>query len=151
MTTLVPARWRAGLWPTMHEGDPFETRLTRLFEPFDEAEGVLLVPTVDVQETEDAMTLTAELPGMDGDDVEIAVENNVLTMSGEKKQVRESDGAKSNMRIWERRYGKFSRSFTLPNTIDAEHIKAEFDKGVLTVTMPKRAEAKGRRIAIKAR
>jgi len=135
----------------MHEGDPFETRLTRLFEPFNDAEGVLLVPMVDVQETDDGMTLTAELPGMDGDDVEIEVENNVLTMSGEKKQVRESDGTDGNMRIWERRYGKFSRSFTLPSAIDAEHIKADFDKGVLTVRMPKRAEARGRRIAIKAK
>jgi len=151
MKTLVPTRWNAGLWPTpWRMEDPFETRLTRFFEPYDN-ERFFWNPVVDVEETEAAMTLTAELAGMDSDDVDIEVENNVLTISGEKKEVRESKDGEGNMRVWERNYGKFARSFTLPATIDANKIHAEFDKGILKVYMPKTTEAKGRRIAVQAK
>lgn len=151
MSKTVPTTWRADMWPTAWREDPFERRLGRFFEPFAAPEGLPWTPSVDVEETDEELTLTAELAGMDGDDVDIEVENHVLTFSGEKTEVRESDGEEGSLRVWERRYGSFSRSFTLPNTIDAENIKAEFDKGVLTVHMPKTKEARGRRIAIKAK
>lgn len=136
------------MWPTPWSvEDPFETRLTRFFEPF-EGERFLWNPTVDIEETDEALTLTAELAGMDADDVEIEIENNVLTLSGEKKEVRESKEGDRNIRVWERSYGKFARSFTLPAVIEAEKIHADFDKGVLTIRMPKTTEARGRRIAV---
>jgi HSP20 family protein len=150
MNKTIPTTWRSGVWPAWRD-DPFEGRLGRLFEPFAAAEGLPWAPSVDVEETEDELTLTAELAGMDGDDVDIEIENHVLTLSGEKGQVRTSEGDEGTLRVWERRYGRFSRSFTLPNTIDTENVKAEFDRGVLTVHMPKTKESRGRRIAIKAR
>lgn len=106
------------------------------------------LPVMNVEESADEVVLTAELPGMDHDDINLEIENNVLTLSGEKV-----DESQENMdrryHVWERRYGSFQRSFSLPSTVDAEKIEARFDKGVLHVHMPKLDEAKGRRISIR--
>lgn len=157
MTTLLPTRWTTR-FPTFawRDIDGFEDRLRRLFEEplaFGETEPFGWVPAVDVAETDEEMILTAELPGLTEDDVEIDLEGNMLTIRGEKKEETEKEEAKGErkMRIFERRYGAFSRSFTLPPMVEAEKIAAEVENGVLRVHMPKTSEARGRRIAVKSK
>ncbi|HSM61238.1 MAG TPA: Hsp20/alpha crystallin family protein, partial [Longimicrobiales bacterium] len=96
------------------------------------------------------LILTAELPGMSENDISIEMENNVLTISGEKLEQRTEGDEERRYHLWERRYGTFQRSFTLPRTVKADEIRASFEKGVLRVHMPKMEEAKGRKIAIQA-
>lgn len=105
------------------------------------------IPSVDVHENENAITLRAELPGMSEDDVELTIENGRLTVQGEKRLEKEdTDG---NYRRIESAYGSFYRSFPLPNTVDQDNIDASFKNGVLTVTLPKAETAKPKRIALK--
>lgn len=104
------------------------------------------LPAVDVRESDDAFVFTAELAGIAKKDVDIAVEDGVLTLSGERR-FNEKDEEKSYRRI-ERAYGSFSRSFTLPSAVDAERVSASFKDGLLTVTVPKAELAKARKIAI---
>jgi HSP20 family protein len=106
------------------------------------------VPATDIVETPDALTLTAELPGLDRKDVDISVDDGMLTIRGEKTDDRTVEGSKHH--VFERSYGSFQRTFTLPRTVDASKINAEFGKGVLTVVMPKTTEAmaKGRKIEV---
>ncbi len=107
-------------------------------------------PAVDVRENADGFVVTAELPGMTQDQVEINVENGVLAISGEKKE-NGKDGVKSeNSHLVERRYGPFQRNFSLPRSVDSAKVEANFENGVLTVTLPKAAAAKARKIAIKS-
>ena len=103
-------------------------------------------PAVDIRETEDAYEVTAELPGMKKEDVEITLENNLLKLSGERRF--EKDIEKENYHRVERTYGTFSRAFSLPNRVDPEKVAASFADGILTVTVPKVEEAKPRRISI---
>ncbi|MDZ7780652.1 MAG: Hsp20/alpha crystallin family protein [Gemmatimonadota bacterium] len=110
--------------------------------------GTSWMPAVNVSETKDNLVLTAELPGMSEDDVSVELENNVLTISGEKVEERTEGSEERRYHVWERSYGGFQRSFTLPRTVKAEEITARFDNGVLTVDLPKVAEAKGRKIEI---
>lgn len=93
----------------------------------------------DVSETDEAIEMTAELPGMAEEDVELTVANGVLTISGEKKA--EEEKKERNYYMAERSYGSFSRSLRLPETVDSDTITARFDKGILTVTIPKLPEA----------
>ena len=106
------------------------------------------VPPVDVLEEADAIRIMAEVPGVKPDDVKISVEGNVLTIQGTKEQVAEEQTERVHR--YERTYGAFARTFTLPATVDAEHIKASYDKGVLTVTLPKVERAKPRQIQVEA-
>jgi HSP20 family protein len=110
----------------------------------------IVVPSVDLAETDKEMTLTVELPGMEEKDVDLSVRNGMLTLKGEKKYEHEDE--KEDLYMVERRYGSFQRSFRLPDTVDAEKIDAKFDKGVLRVVMPKKAEAVApvKKIAIRA-
>ena len=105
-------------------------------------------PVVDVRETNDALELKAELPGVTIEDVDVSVENGVLTIAGEKKQDWQ-ESAEGGFHMLERRYGRFERRFTLPRSVDAEKVAAHFDHGVLTVTLPKVEKAKPRRIEVK--
>ncbi|TVP76493.1 MAG: Hsp20/alpha crystallin family protein [Gemmatimonadales bacterium] len=108
------------------------------------------MPAVNVEETPEHMILTAELPGLGHEDIDIQIENNVLTLSGEKRESRES--AEDNDRryhMWERRWGRFERAFTLPRTVRSDDIEASFADGVLTVHMPKAPEARGRRVEVR--
>ena len=107
------------------------------------------LPPVNVEETGDEVLLSAELPGMKEEDVEIELENNILTISGEKQMTREEKGEDSRVHVVERRFGRFQRSFTLPRTVKPEDISAHFDDGVLHVHMPKAPESKGRKIQIR--
>ena len=131
--------------------DDMSNRLSRLFDDsfFTAREGRWM-PPVTVSETKDELLLTAELPGLTEEDITIELENNVLTVSGEKTEVREENenGEDPKYHVFERSYGSFSRSFTLPRTVDGQNIVATFDHGVLTVKLPKVAEAKGRKIEI---
>jgi HSP20 family protein len=108
----------------------------------------LISPAIDVTENDDSVTLTAELPGMDEKDVDLSIRNGVMTLKGEKKY--EYKEKKEDTHVMERRYGSFQRVMTLPDSVDEGKIEAKFDKGVLTVTMPKKSEAKSaaRKIAI---
>jgi len=125
-------------------------RLSRLFDDsfFAPARASGWVPAVSVSETADELLLTAELPGLGEDDISIELENNVLTISGEKSDVHDESDAERRYHVIERTYGSFSRTFTLPRTVDGSSIVATFEHGVLNVSLPKAAEAKGRRIEI---
>ena len=103
-------------------------------------------PAVDVYEDNDSIVLKVELPEVDAKDVDIQIEANQLTVRGERK-LEKSENRDNYHRI-ERTYGMFSRSFTLPNTVDTEHISAESKDGVLRVVLPKRAETKPRQIKV---
>jgi HSP20 family protein len=105
-------------------------------------------PALDVYETEDKIELTLDLPGIDPEDVDLTVEDSTLTVSGSREFRADVD--EDGFRRVERRYGSFARSLGLPATADAEHIDASFDKGVLTITIPKHEESKPKRIEIKA-
>lgn len=103
-------------------------------------------PSVDIYEDKERLILEAELPGMNRDDFEISVENNVITLKGERKFEKKTEG--DNYHRVERSYGTFTRSFTLPQTVTAEGAAADFENGVLRVSLPKREETKARRIEI---
>jgi len=105
-------------------------------------------PTVDIYENKDHIVLEAELPGMKREDFDLSVENNVITLRGERHFEKKDES--DNYHRVERAYGSFTRSFTLPNTVTAEGATADYSNGVLRVTLPKREETKARRIEIKA-
>ena len=106
-------------------------------------------PPVDIYENgKDELVIKAELPGFKPEDVSVTVDGDVLTLGGERKLAQ--DLGEKHWRRLERRYGKFSRSFSLPPTVNAEHVSAEYKDGTLTVTLPLREEAKPRRVSVKA-
>jgi HSP20 family protein len=109
------------------------------------------IPAVEVSETNEAVVLTAELPGLDEQQFKISIENNVLTISGEKEQETTDAPPTKAYYVTERYYGAFQRSFSLPRTVDVEHVKAVFEKGILTISLPKLPQAKGREITITKR
>jgi len=104
------------------------------------------LPPVDIAEDKDRIVLTAELPGFRQDQIEVQMENGVLTLRGERRFEGESDG--KNYHRVERSYGQFVRSFTLPNNVDRERIQANFSDGLLEIALPKREDAKPRQIKI---
>lgn len=104
-------------------------------------------PSVDIVENEQAIILEAELPGMKPEDVELSIENNVITIRGERKFEKKEEN--DNYHRVERSYGSFTRSFTLPRTVTGEEAQADFQNGLLKVTLPKREEAKARKIEIR--
>lgn len=105
------------------------------------------MPAVDIYESDNHdLVMKAELPGMNREDIEVVVENSTLVLKGEKKL--SSEVKEENYRRIERTYGTFHRSFTLPSTVDASKVSAEFKNGVLTVTLPFREEAKPRSINV---
>ncbi|MBM3311775.1 MAG: Hsp20/alpha crystallin family protein [Candidatus Aminicenantes bacterium] len=103
-------------------------------------------PAVDIYETENELVLSAEIPGLNEKDVEIKVEDNTLTLKGERRFEKETK--EENYHRIERSYGSFYRAFTLPNSIDPEKIQAEHENGVLRISMPKRQELKPRTVKI---
>jgi HSP20 family protein len=134
-------------------GDPFWTLrrdIDRLFEGFwsgqRSGEVSTWVPPMDVIESDNEIRCTLELPGLSQNDVQITAENGVLTISGEKKY--EHDTEEGDTRYTERRYGQFQRSFTLPEHVVSDQISANFENGVLTLVLPKTAQARPRRIQI---
>jgi len=148
-----PTLWRSDV--PSNWNDLFQTRreLDRVFDRFFTPGSVTgpWAPAVDVRETKDSIEVVAELPGMRQEDVEVSIENNLLTISGEKKQEVTEGNPESEYHLVERRCGRFERSFTLPRTVDAEKISARFEQGLLTVTLPKAEAAKPRRVEIRAK
>ena len=103
-------------------------------------------PAVDVYEDEHTVTLKIEVPGIDEKDIDVRLENSTLTVHGERKIEKEEK--EENYRRVERQYGSFTRTFTVPNTVDSEKVSATYDKGVLKVTLPKKAVAKPKQIKV---
>ncbi len=116
----------------------------RLFEDISR-----VVPDMDVEETDDAFLISAELPGMKKDDIKITFQDNILTISGEKKMEEKRD--EKNFHRMERSYGKFSRSIGIPAGVKLDKIDAEYEKGVLHITIPKAEESKPRKIEVKVK
>ena len=123
----------------------FSSSFTRSFDDEGIARGSWN-PQVDIYENKEQIVLEAELPGMKREDFDLTVENNVLTLRGERRFEKKSEG--DNFHRVERSYGSFSRSFTLPQTVSGEGATAEYSNGVLRVALPKREETKARRIEI---
>lgn len=126
-------------------------RLRRFFEAPDALlEPVGWMPPVEIEEKETEMVLTAEIPGMKRENVEVTFDEGVLTINGEKFEEKEEKDKERKLHVWERNYGTFRRSFTLPKAIDPAKITAEFENGVLRVRMPKSTEARvrGRKIEV---
>jgi HSP20 family protein len=111
---------------------------------------MMRAPEADVMETEDEIRVVAELPGLSPEDVEVSLENNVLTIGGEKREERQEEGTDNRWHLSERRHGRFSRSFVLPRDVEQDRIHANFEHGVLNVSIPKSEKAKPRRIEIRS-
>lgn len=146
MTSLTPRLREFGFFDS-----PFRS-LHREFEPFfrsvaDDQAGFPVVPAVEFTETPEAFHIKAELPGLDAKDIELQVSGDVLTVSGEKSEEKRSENA--NVHFTERRYGKWQRSFRLPNTADSGRVEATITNGVLDIAIGKRIEAKSQVIKVK--
>ena len=143
-------------WEPFRDLVTIQDRMNRIFDDAfrggrqgaeeDWALGGSWAPPVDIYEQDGSLVLKAELPGIEPKDVDVRVENNVLTLRGERQF--DQSVKRENCHRVERAYGTFSRSFTLPSMVDTQAIKAEFKDGVLRVTMPKREEAKPKQIQI---
>jgi HSP20 family protein len=139
-------------WDPFREFNTLQDRINHLFRESaangrDEALTTSnFAPPVDVYEDEHNVTLKIEVPGIDEKDLDIRVENNTLTVHGERKFEKEEK--EENYRRVERQYGSFTRNFTLPTTVDSESISADYDKGVLKITLAKKAEAKPKQIKV---
>lgn len=136
------------------DGGALERRFNRFFNEalgnldweFRDSAAAAWTPPVDIFEQADRIAIAAELPGVKPENVKLSVEGNLLTVSGTKEQVAEE--RTERVHRYERTYGSFERSFTLPATVDAAGIKANYEHGVLTVTLPKVEKAKPRQIAV---
>ena len=140
-------------WPSVRGFGSHPFDFERLAEPLGltGAQSEAINVRFDVSESDDSVEITAELPGIDEKDIDVTLADGVMTIKGDKKA--ESEEKKKDYYLSERHYGSFVRSFRLPETVDQEKVKATFDKGVLAITLPKRAEAKQRqkKIAISKR
>jgi HSP20 family protein len=139
-------------WDPFREFSTLQDRMNRLFrDSFGEGGQESLTttsfaPAVDVYEDEHNVTLKIEVPGIEEKDIDVRIENNTLTVHGERKFEKEEK--EENFRRVERQYGSFTRSFTLPNTVDSDKVSANYDKGVLKITLAKKAEAKPKQIKV---
>jgi HSP20 family protein len=143
-------------WQPFQELTSLQRQMNHLFEsfggrtsltPFEEDLSAWeFGPPVDIIEDEQKLTFKVEVPGIEEKDIKVEVENNVLTVRGERKL--EKDIKEENFRRMERHYGAFTRSFTLPSSVDAEKIEANYTNGLLAIQMPKRAEAKPKQIKV---
>ena len=150
--TITRVARRSPFLSPWQELEDVSGRLNRIFRMPTQGEGASRSdwsPAVNVEETKEELLLSAELPGMTIEDVEIEVENNILSLRGEKKETKE-EGDSRRYHVWERSYGSFQRKFTLPRTVKTEGISAHFRDGILQVHLPKAPEAKSRKIEIKS-
>jgi HSP20 family protein len=138
---------------TMFRNHPMSRLIDEAFTEFlaplgatDDALGTDWVPPVDILEEDDKLLFVAEMPGLDRESVDITLENQILTLRGERKFERNEE--KDNYHRIERAYGNFSRSFRLPTNVDTNAAKASFDNGILTIELPKSAEARPRKLEI---
>jgi len=140
-------------WDPFRDVLALQNRMNSLFQDFsrgqneaDTLAAAAFAPPVDVYEDEHKVVLKLEVPGMKQEDFDIRVENNTLTVSGERKFEKEEK--EENFHRIERRYGSFYRAFTMPNTVNTENVKANYDAGVLKIELEKRAEAKPKQIKV---
>lgn len=150
---LVRPRFGANQFSDLHR------QMNELFENFYEdsmmpslgilEKGNMLTPKFEVVETDDSFHVTAELPGIEQKDIEVNLDNNILTVKGEKKE--EHEEKKKPYHLSERSYGHFQRSISVPDGIDREKIKAEFKKGILKINLPKTEQAKTKSKKIQVR
>jgi len=138
-------------WSPFRELEALQDRINRLFgetgfSGLPKAE-LAWAPAVNILEDENAVVVKAELPDMNEKDVEVKIENNVLSIKGEKKLEKEEK--KENYHLIESSYGSFSRSFSLHGNLDADKASAKYEKGVLRITLPKKEEAKPKQIKVK--
>ena len=149
--------WRCYIMRTLTRWEPFrgasslQDQVNRLFNDVIERTGeesslTAWAPAVDIYETEHELVVKADLPDVDPKDLDIRVENNILTIRGERKFEKKVN-EENYLRV-ERAYGSFARSFTLANTVNSDAIKADYQNGVLTLTIPKREEAKPKQIKV---
>ena len=140
-------------WDPFRDVLALQNRMNSLFQDFTRGQGegdalvtAAFVPPVDIYEDEHKVILKLEVPGMKQDDFDIRVENNTLTIRGERKFEKEEK--EENFHRIERRYGNFYRAFTVPNTVNTENVEASYDAGVLKIELQKRAEAKPKQIKV---
>ncbi len=140
-------------WDPFRELVEMQNRMDRLFRDYSgsqEGQEFLttgsFIPPVDIYEDEHNVTVKMEVPGIEEKDLDIRVENNMLTVRGERKF--EKDEKEENFHRIERRYGTFTRSFALPNTVDTEHVQANYENGILRIQLAKKAEAKPKQIKV---
>ncbi|MBL7190412.1 Hsp20/alpha crystallin family protein [bacterium] len=146
--TLIRCNPRRDLWNIRGEMDGLFHRFFNREYEGGEFSGGEWVPRVDIAETIDQFQLKAELPGLNKDDVKISLQDNILTLNGEKKESREVKD--SSYHLYERRYGRFTRAFRLSAPVDNGKIEASFINGILTVLLPKSEAAKPKAIEITA-
>lgn len=140
-------------WDPLRDFLTLQNRMNSLFQDFNRSQGegdslatTAFVPPVDIYEDEHKITLKIEAPGMKESDFDVQIENSVLTVRGERKFEKEEK--EENFHRIERRYGSFYRSFTLPNTVNPDTIKAAYDAGILKIELEKRAEARPKQIKV---
>jgi HSP20 family protein len=140
-------------WETYRDVVALQNRMNSLFQDFSRNSGenelvtaAGFVPPVDIYEDEHKLVLKLEIPGIRQEDLDVRMENTTLSVRGERSF--ESEGKEENFHRVERRYGSFYRAFTVPNTVDSQSIKAEYDAGVLRLELQKRAESKPRQIKV---
>lgn len=152
MVDDVTGKGQGGRLPSRYSDQfqSFRTEMDRLFESFFNGMPALsnfrqafptaqgLTPAFDVKESEKELVVKADLPGIDEKDIQLTIHDGVLSLRGEKKSERKDE--RENYHLMERSYGSFQRTIRLPETIDEDKVDARFDKGVLTVTLPKRPE-----------
>ena len=138
-------------WDPFRELTALQNRVNHLFQDFNRGQDELttttnFVPAVDVYEDEHKVTLKLEVPGINQEDLDISLENNTLTVRGERKFEKEEK--EQNFHRIERRYGSFARSFVLPNTLDPGSVQANYENGILKIELDKREEAKPKQIKV---
>ena len=140
-------------WDPFRDIVTLREKMNRLFEDAVTARGEekdmissTWTPSVDIFETENELILTAEVPGVEEDNIEIKIEDNTLCLNGERKFEKETK--EENYHRIERSYGSFYRSFTIPRNVDQENIRAEHDNGVLRISMPKKPESKSKTVKV---
>jgi HSP20 family protein len=138
---------------TRREFSTLQDRVNRIFRESYSPEGsdealttANFAPPVDVYEDEHSITLKLEVPGVDEKAIDVSIENNTLTVRGERTLEKEEKA--ENFQRVERQYGSFTRSFTVPNSVDPEQVTAHYDKGVLKISLAKKAEAKPKQIKV---
>jgi len=146
---MLPSLWRRRGSLTGPSVDDFVERFFYGWPTYEKDSEVAWIPRVDVNESDKEITIDVELPGIDKKDVKVEVRDNTLTISGERKSERKTD--EENCCVAERHYGRFERTFTLTDTVDANNISAKYKDGVLTLGLPKTEKAIPKEIAVEVK
>jgi len=143
---MLPSLWRKRGTQLGPSADDFIERFFYGWPTFEKDSDITWIPRVDVNETEKAVAIDVELPGIDKKDVKVEVRDNTLTISGERKSEKKTED--ENCCVAERHYGKFERTFSLSDSVNANNISAKYKDGVLTITLPKTEKAIPKEITV---